>query len=81
MRTRKLIIILVSIAALFVAGSVHLIYTPRMHETASPVEIRRGTSLRGIASVLAEHDIISNRYLFMLAAKLSDRGRHLQSGL
>jgi UPF0755 protein len=63
------------------AGGLYLVYSPRGHETASPVEIRKGASLRSIASTLADQDIISNRYLFMLTAKLSDHGRHLQSGL
>ncbi|MFZ1729570.1 MAG: endolytic transglycosylase MltG [Bacteroidota bacterium] len=81
MRIRKLIIVSASLAVLILVGSLYGIYSPRGHETEAPVEIRPGSSLRSIASILAEMDIISNRYLFMAAAKLSDKGQHLQSGL
>lgn len=74
---------------LIVAGSVILamvwigfaIYSPHARASREPVEIPRGTSLRGIADILAERDVIANRYLFLLAAKLTDRATRLQSGL
>lgn len=56
-------------------------YSPHSRETQQAVEIPRGSSVRGIANILADHDIISNRYVFILAAKLSDKGDRLQSGL
>lgn len=81
MRIRRYIIIFAVAAAVLVAGSMYLVYVPRTHESAAPVEIPRGASLRNIASILAENDIISSQYLFMVSARISDHGRHLQSGL
>ncbi len=81
MRIRNAVIIFTALAALCLAGSFYLIRTPRSHGTTTPVEIPPGTSLQGIAGILAEQDIISNRYLFIAVAKLSSRGGRLQSGL
>lgn len=80
MRIRNIVIAFAACAALLLAGSFSLIETPRTHGTTIPVDIPPGTSLRGIAEILAEHDIVSNRYLFIAVAKLSSRGGRLQSG-
>ena len=57
------------------------IYSPHVRGSREPVEIPRGTSLRAIADILAERDVIASRYLFLTAAKLTDRASRLQSGL
>jgi UPF0755 protein len=56
-------------------------YSPHSRDTFQPLEIPRGSSVRAIADILADSDVISNRYVFILAAKLSDKGDRLQSGL
>lgn len=76
-------------AVLVVAGVIILavvwagasIYSPHTRGSRKVVEIPRGTSLRAIADILAEDDVITNRYLFLAAAKLGDRASRLQSGL
>ncbi len=81
MRRRNLLILAAAVLALIVAGGFYAVHSPHVHDTEKPVDIPRGTPLRTIAAILSDHDIISNELLFLAAAKLSDKGRHLQSGL
>jgi UPF0755 protein len=53
-------------------------YSPQLEE---PVEIPRGTSLRGIAHILSERDVVRSDLLFIAAAKLTGKDARLQSGL
>ncbi len=81
MRIRNILIIAASVLALFAAGGYYSVHSPHARSTAEPVSIPRGTPLKSIAAILADNDVISNEFLFMVAAKLSDKGKHLQSGL
>ncbi len=76
--------LLFTIAIVLVAGSALLwfmITSPYSEVLEEPVEIPRGTSLRGIAHILSERDVVRNDLLFVAAAKLSGKDARLQSGL
>jgi UPF0755 protein len=78
---RKTVFIGTAILIFLLVWGGSAMYSPHSRETQHAVDIPRGTSVRAIAGILADHDIISNRYIFILAAKLSDKGDRLQSGL
>lgn len=59
----------------------YLVSSPYSPETSDPVEIPRGTSLRGIARILSERDVVRHDLLFIAAAKLTGKDAQLQSGL
>ncbi|MBE0645072.1 MAG: endolytic transglycosylase MltG [Bacteroidetes bacterium] len=81
MRIRNTLLAMAAVFSLAIAAGFYAVHVPRAHRTTTPVEIPRGTPLRSIAAILEEQDIVSNDLLFIVAAKLSDKGRHLQSGL
>ena len=81
MHRRKLILAVLGLAVVALIAAGTLMYAPHTREGSAPVEIPRGASLGEIGSILAEQDVISSRYLFIIAARLTDKGRRLQSGL
>ena len=81
MRTRNLILAGFATAVILIIAGGAMIYAPHARESGEAVEIPAGTSLRGLADILADRDVVGSRWLFVVAAKLSDKGRRLQSGL
>lgn len=76
-------IFLITVAVFIAAGGllVYLTVSPVRNTTDVPVEVPSGTSLRGIAEILSDHDIIRSEWLFIAAAKIGGKSGHLQSGL
>jgi UPF0755 protein len=81
MNRRTLLAILAAIALLTCLGSWYLVTSPYSRLSADPVEIPRGTSLRGIADILTEADVVRNGLMFIAAAKITGKDARLQSGL
>ncbi|MDT8324625.1 MAG: endolytic transglycosylase MltG, partial [Bacteroidota bacterium] len=79
---RRTLILTVAVAAISVTmAGWFLVSSPYASPTDDPVEIPRGTSLRAIAHILSERNVIRNDLLFVAAAKLTGRNDRLQSGL
>ncbi|MBR9978207.1 MAG: endolytic transglycosylase MltG [Bacteroidetes bacterium] len=81
MRTRNFILIAFVLTVLLSIAVMTIYHASHTHEQTTPVDIPSGTSLRGIAEILADHDIISSRSVFIVAAKLTSRSARLKSGL
>jgi UPF0755 protein len=81
MRKRNSVLIAAVTIILLLIGGGYQIYSPNARGSNEAVEIPSGASLREIAGILSDREVISNSMLFILAAKLSDKGSRLQSGL
>lgn len=81
MTLRKTILIFAMVLAVSAAATLYLMYQPVTHEHDQPIEIPAGTSLRGIASILGDQEIINFESVFLLAAKLTGNDARLKSGL
>ncbi|PLX32473.1 MAG: endolytic transglycosylase MltG [Ignavibacteria bacterium] len=81
MTLRNIILIVALVLVVAGAGLLYLVYQPVTHDNERPVEVPPGTSLRGIASILEDRDIISSETVFLIMAKLTGNDAHLQSGL
>lgn len=81
MRKRYFILAAFAAIVLLLGAAGAMMYSPHARESSAPVEIPVGVSLRGIANILSDHDVVGNRWMFIIAAKLSDKGTRLQSGL
>lgn len=81
MSRRHLILAAFAATVLLLGAAGSMMYSPHARDGRGPVEIPSGVSLRGIADILADNDVVGNRWMFIVAAKLSDKGTRLQSGL
>lgn len=85
-RTRRIVlsaILLVVIGMLTLAGWLSIyVFTPGPQTAAETavVTIPKGTSVRGIADILAQDEVIHGDIRFLLLAKLSGYGSRLQAG-
>ncbi|MCB2204368.1 endolytic transglycosylase MltG [bacterium] len=79
---KRTLLLLAAVLPILLAGIAWmLISSPYSAEHDEPLEIPRGTSLRGIAELLEDNDVVRNDLLFIAAAKLTGKDGRLQSGL
>ncbi len=63
-----------------IGSSAFLLNIPHREEVPKVVEIPEGMSLRGLADLLKEKDLITNKTLFILLGKLTSAERRIQPG-
>ena len=81
MRIRNLLLILTALVIMTGGVGLYLTYSPVTNDADRPVEIPPGTSLRGIAAILSDYDVIRSEMLFIAATKIGGSAGKLQSGL
>jgi UPF0755 protein len=71
----------IAAALLLIAGiGYYDITSPHTPSRHLPVSIERGASVMQIAAILEEQDVISNRFLFLIAARFFEKSDKLKAG-